>query len=74
MPQIISEKKITVDKYCAYQLIYKGKDGNGVTWQYRNIFIIKKGCLYTISCLTLPEDFNNSQANFDLIIKSFHVK
>lgn len=71
--QEISQKTFMVDGVVAYEKVYKIPHGE--PWfQVRDVWIEKNGMIYILSCWCIPEDFNKSQDDFNLIINSFHVK
>ena len=71
--QEISERILTVDGVTAYEKVYKIPHGEPY-YQIRDVWLDKNGKIYIISCRAFPNNFNQSQNNFDLIINSFHVK
>jgi PsbP-like protein len=71
--QNISERILTVDGVSAYEKVYKIPHGEPY-YQIRDVWIYKNGKIYIISCRAFPNNFNQSQNDFDIIINSFHVK
>ena len=71
--QEISERNLTVDGVTAYEKVYKIPHGEPY-YQIRDVWLDKNGKIYIISCRAFPNNFNQSQNDFDTIINSFHVK
>lgn len=71
--QKISQKTITFNGATAYEIVYK-MGANGVQKQEKAVIFEKNGYLYAITGSSLPNDFNNQQANFDMVINSFKVQ
>lgn len=68
----ISSKTMKVGDSTAYEYIHK-TGFSGEEWQQRDVWLTKNHMIYKIICVTKPDDFNNQQPNFDLIINSFRV-
>jgi hypothetical protein len=71
--QVISETTLTVDGVTAYEYIYTQFWGEPL-WQRRDVWLEKNGVIYILTCKALPNRFEERQADFDLIVNSFHVK
>jgi PsbP-like protein len=71
--QRISDGNLTLSGTTAYENIYK-VDSNGVQKQERAVWMEKNNIIYVILCVSLPENFNKEQKNFDFIINSFQVQ
>jgi hypothetical protein len=69
----LNDSNITVDGTNAYFKIYKKNSGESL-FQIKDIWLEKNGTIYVISCKTLSGNFGEALDNFDVIIKSFHVK
>ncbi len=70
--QLIDNTTTTVDGTTAYINTHK-INANGVQKEEKAVWIEKNGNIYVILMGTIPDAFNNQQANFDAVIKSFHV-
>ena len=69
----ISQGTSTVDGVVAYERIYEKFHGEPLR-KIREVWLEKGGTIYIIHCWSTPEHFEEAQADFDLIIGSFHVK
>ncbi len=69
----ISEGTTTVDGVTAYEKGYKRPHGEP-WYQMRDVWLEKDGEDYILSCWAIPDDFDEAQEDFNLIIESFHVK
>jgi PsbP-like protein len=69
----ISEGSLTVDGVTAYEKVYKIPHGEPY-YQIKDVWLDKNGKIYIISCRAFPNNFNQSQNDFNTIINSFQVK
>lgn len=69
----ISEETTTVDGVTALEKVYKRPHGEP-WYQMREVWLEKDGTVYILSCWALPDNFDEAQEEFRLIIGSFHVK
>lgn len=65
----VSEGTVVVNGITAYENIYKINSGEQK--EQRAIWIQKGGLIYIILCSAPVAEFNNQQANFDIIVNSF---
>jgi PsbP-like protein len=69
----VSEANITSNGTKIYENIYTINTA-GLEKQYRVAWLSKKRKIYVILCSALKEDFDQEQANFDLVINSFQAQ
>ncbi len=69
----ISERTLIVDGVTAFERIYRKPHGEP-WYQIRDVWLVKGSQVYIISCWAPPEKFAAHQADFDLVVNSFHVK
>lgn len=71
--QEISQTTLTVDGLTAYEYTYTQFWGEPL-WQRRDVWLEKNGTIYILTCKAFPDSFEERQADFDLIVNSFHIK
>jgi hypothetical protein len=69
----ITESTITVDGVTAYKRVYKRPHGEP-WYQIMDVWLEKEGRIYVLACWASPDSFHEAEDEFNLIIKSFHVK
>jgi hypothetical protein len=71
--RVISEGTTTVDGAVAYERVYEKFHGEPLR-KIREVWLEQGGTIYIIRCWSTPGHFDEAQADFDLIVGSFHVK
>lgn len=74
--QEVSNRTLEVDGKLAWENIYQIGCNNTQTRQkIRNVWLEKNGYIYTITCTVIPpEDFEEKNKYFNIIIDSFKIK
>jgi hypothetical protein len=71
--RVISEGAITLAGATAYERVYEKFHGEPLR-KIREVWLEERGTVYVISCWSTPGRYDESLADFDLIIGSFQVK
>jgi hypothetical protein len=69
----VSEATTTVDGVVARERLYEKFHGEPLR-KIREVWLEKDGNIYIIHCWSTPGHFDEAQADFEVIIGSFHVK
>lgn len=71
--EMVAEEAVTVGEMVGYQRVYKQFHGEPL-WQVREVWLEHDGQIAIVHCKSLPNQFEDVQADFDVILNSLEVK